>query len=43
MDAKNNNTSLISISEFREFMFHRIVPIDDILDSKGEKIELMLP
>ena len=43
MDAKNNNTSLISISEFREFMFHRIVPIEDILDSKGEKIDLMLP
>lgn len=43
MNQVNFDTELISISEFREFMFHRIVPIDDILDSKGVKMELMLP
>mgnify|MGYP000445071709 FL=1 len=37
------NTSLISIDELREFMFDRIVPIEDVLDSKGNKIEVMLP
>jgi len=43
MDNKNLNTSLITISEFREFMFDRIVPIDHILDAEGEKIETMIP
>ena len=43
MKQENLDTSLISISEFREFMFERIVPIDDILDSKGKGIEQMLP
>ena len=43
MHKENLNTSLISISEFREFMFDRIVPIDHILDAEGEKIEPMIP
>lgn len=34
---------LITLSEFREFMFDRIVPIDGVLDSKGKRIELMFP
>jgi hypothetical protein len=43
MNQENLNTSLITIGEFREFMFDRIVPIDDILDAKGNKIEQMFP
>ena len=43
MDKKNIDTSVISIAEFREFMFTRIVPIDSVQNSKGKKIETLLP
>lgn len=43
MNQEKIDSSLISISEFREFMFERIVPIEDISDAKGKDIELMFP
>ncbi len=43
MNQKNIYTSTISVAEFREFMFDRIVPIGSILESKGKKIETLLP
>lgn len=40
MPAKSD---FISFSEFREFMFENIVPIEEIFDFKGEPISTMLP
>lgn len=37
------NTDLITFSEFREFMFHNIVPLEDISDYRGAPISRMLP
>jgi hypothetical protein len=36
-------SGLISFPEFREFMFHNVVPIEDIMDSNEEPISNMLP
>lgn len=37
------DSGLISIPEFREFMYHDIVPVEDITDHTGEPISVMLP
>ncbi len=41
--AKFDDNGLITFSEFREFMFNNIVPLEDILDYKGEPILKILP
>ena len=38
-----DDTGLITFSEFREFMFHNIVPLEDIDDYKGMPILKILP
>ncbi|MEX0595547.1 MAG: hypothetical protein WD512_03525 [Candidatus Paceibacterota bacterium] len=42
-ENKVPDDQLISLSEFREFMFSAIVPIIDIKDCKGEAISILLP
>jgi len=37
------NTELISVQEFRDFLFDKIVPIDDIVDMKKQPITITLP
>ena len=46
MDAKrykNESDELITLSEFREFMFKQIVPVKDLRDYLGEPIEKQFP
>jgi hypothetical protein len=37
------DSGLISFADFREFMFHKIVPVEDITDHAGEPISKILP
>ena len=39
----SGNNDLITFSEFREFMFENIVPINDIIDFKGIPVTQILP
>jgi hypothetical protein len=39
---QEKDVHLISIAEFREFMYHKIVPIGDLEDYKGEPMEKIL-
>jgi hypothetical protein len=37
------DTQLITLAEFREFMFQHIVPVDDLLDFEGRPLEKSFP
>lgn len=37
------NTELISLTEFREFMFEHIVPLDDLVDTNGNSFDKSFP
>src|SRR5258706_11207343 len=40
---ENKDDGLIDLVTFHEFMFHNVVPIEDIEDFKGEPIAKILP
>ena len=41
--SKNDSDEFITLSEFRDFMFKKIVPITDLLDYEGAPIEKQFP
>lgn len=40
--ASEKDIHLISMAEFKEFMYHKIVPLEDLKDYKGEPLEKIL-
>lgn len=39
----NENNTLITLAEFKEFMFKQIVPLSDLKDYEGKPIEKLFP